>query len=375
VATKKASTTRKATAKKSAAKKSAAKKSTAKKSTAKKSTAKKSTAKKSTAKKSTAKKTTAKKTTAKKATGKTGKKVPAKKAPAAKKTPAVKKPVAPAKASKTKAPAKKAATAKKTSTKTAAVTKKTVTTVRTSIGSGIGAPPPKPPVTKKKKKTDRRVAPTVVPSRRKLQKKAEAEAAAKSPRRKIDFANPRSVAAAAASSEADADGYVFINGRRVRAISTKGTGVKKKRAPRVAEPEVPAPVAKDVSKIKTKLSKTDLAKFRDLLIMRRREIVGMVSGLETEALRSSGGNLSNMPMHMADVGTDVFEQDFTLGMAAQERELIVQIDAALQRIEDRIYGVCQATGKPIPKARLNAKPWAKYTIEAARALERGLPPE
>ena len=101
----------------------------------------------------------------------------------------------------------------------------------------------------------------------------------------------------------------------------------------------------------------------------------MVSGLETEALRSSGGNLSNMPMHMADVGTDVFEQDFTLGMAAQERELIVQIDAALQRIEDRTYGVCQATGKPIPKARLNAKPWAKYTIEAARALERGLPPE
>jgi DnaK suppressor protein len=355
VATKKASTTRKTTAKKTSAKKAAAKSPTAGKSAAKKSTAKKSTGKKAAAK-------------------------PAPKKAPAKKTPAAKKPAASAKAPMAKAVAKKAATSKKTSTKKApakkaAVTKKTVTTVRTSIGSGIGAPPPKPPVTKKKKKTDRRVAPTVVPSRRKLQKKAEAEAAAKSPRRKIDFANPRSVAAAAASSEADADGYVFINGRRVRAISTKGPGVKKKRAPRVAEPEAPAPVAKDVSKIKTKLSKTDLAKFRDLLIMRRREIVGMVSGLETEALRSSGGNLSNMPMHMADVGTDVFEQDFTLGMAAQERELIVQIDAALQRIEDRIYGVCQATGKPIPKARLNAKPWAKYTIEAARALERGLPPE
>ena len=81
-----------------------------------------------------------------------------------------------------------------------------------------------------KKKNDRRVAPTVVPSRRKLQKKAESEAAAKSPRRKIDFANPRSVAAAAASSEADKNGYVFINGRRVRAISTKGAGTKKKRS-------------------------------------------------------------------------------------------------------------------------------------------------
>jgi DnaK suppressor protein len=356
VATKKASTTRKTTAKKSVAKKSAAKTSAAKTSTAKKSTAKKATGKKAPVKKSPAAKTSPK----------PSKKAPAKKAPAAKKA---------AKTASAKTPAKKTVTAKKASAKKTAVTKKTVTTVRTSIGSGIGAPPPKPPVTKKKKKTDRRVAPTVVPSRRKLQKKAEAEAAAKSPRRKIDFANPRSVAAAAASSEADADGYVFINGRRVRAISTKGTGVKKKRAPRAVEPEAPAPVAKDISKIKTKLSKTDLAKYRELLIMRRREIVGMVSGLETEALRSSGGNLSNMPMHMADVGTDVFEQDFTLGMAAQERELIVQIDAALQRIEDRIYGVCQATGKPIPKARLNAKPWAKYTIEAARALERGLTPE
>jgi DnaK suppressor protein len=364
VATKKAPTTRKTTAKKSTAKKTTAKKSTSKKSTGTKSAAKKVTAKKATGKKAAAGKSTTGKAAASKASSK---KAPTKKA-AASKTSAKK---APAK----KAASTKKAVAKKAPSKKAAVTKKTVTTVRTSIGSGIGAPPPKPPVTKKKKKTDRRVAPTVVPSRRKLQKKAEAEAAAKSPRRKIDFANPRSVAAAAASSEADADGYVFINGRRVRAISTKGTIVKKKRASRVAEPEAPAPVAKDVSKIKTKLSKTELAKFRDLLILRRREIVGMVSGLETEALRSSGGNLSNMPMHMADVGTDVFEQDFTLGMAAQERELIVQIDAALQRIEDRTYGVCQATGKPIPKARLNAKPWAKYTIEAARALERGLPPE
>ncbi|MBC02779.1 MAG: hypothetical protein CMJ34_05685 [Phycisphaerae bacterium] len=234
--------------------------------------------------------------------------------------------------------------------------------------------PIKPPVAKKKK-NDRRVAPTVVPSRRKLQKKAEAEAAAKSPRRKIDFANPRSVVAAAASSEADSDGYVYINGRRVRAISTKGAGTKKKRSPKAAPVEPEAKPKPDVSKVKTKLSKKDLDKYRDLLILRRREIMGMVSGLETEALRSSGGNLSNMPVHMADVGTDVFEQDFTLGMAATEREMVVQIDAALQRIADRTYGVCQTTGKPIPKTRLNAKPWAKYTVEAARAAERGLPGE
>ena len=325
---------------------------------------KKSTAsKKKTTKKAPAKKTSAKKPAAKKAPAK---KAPAKKAPA-KKSVAKK---APAKKSAAKkAPAKKAASSKKTAASKKPLVRKATAT---KVGPAMPGSPIKPPVTKKKK-NDRRVAPTVVPSRRKLQKKAEAEAAAKSPRRKIDFANPRSVAAAAASSETDANGYVFINGRRVRAISTKGVGTKKKRSSVKAVEVVPTAAPKvDVSKIKTKLSKKDLDKYRDLLILRRREIMGMVSGLETEALRSSGGNLSNMPVHMADVGSDVFEQDFTLGMAATEREMVVQIDLALTRIAERIYGVCQATGKSIPKTRLNAKPWAKYTVEAARAVERGL---
>ena len=220
----------------------------------------------------------------------------------------------------------------------------------------------------KKKKTDRRVAPTVVSSR-KTSKKPETSGK-KTPRRKIDFANPRSVAAAAASSETDSDGYVVINGRRVRAISTKGSGVKKKTRSKVVPAAAKPAEDLDIAKIKTHLTRRELTAYKSLLLEKRRHIVGMVSGLETEALRSSGGNLSNMPIHMADVGTDVFEQDFTLGMAATERELIVEIDAALERIGKRIYGVCQSTGKPIPKARLQAKPWAQYTIEAARVAER-----
>jgi RNA polymerase-binding protein DksA len=95
----------------------------------------------------------------------------------------------------------------------------------------------------------------------------------------------------------------------------------------------------------------------------------MLSGMEDEALRSPGGNLSNMPVHMADMGSDVYEQDFTLGMAENERALLDEIDAALQRIEDKTYGVCQMTGKQITKARLDAKPWAKYSIEAERIAE------
>ncbi|MEE2894136.1 MAG: TraR/DksA C4-type zinc finger protein [Planctomycetota bacterium] len=361
---------KKATTKKAATKKSAKK--SAKKAATKKSATRKP-ARKAATKKST-KKAATKKSSKKAATKKSAKKAATKKPTkkAATKKAATKK-TATKKAATKKAATKKAATKKAVAGKKAAGKKTSVKrAMATKVAPAMPGSPIKPPVVRKKK-NDRRVAPTVVPSRRKLQKKAEAEAAAKTPRRKIDFANPRSVVAAAASSEADKNGFVYINGRRVRAISTKGAGTKKKRATKVVEVEPEVAPKKDVSKIKTKLSKADLTKYKDLLILRRREIMGMVSGLETEALRSSGGNLSNMPVHMADVGTDVFEQDFTLGMAATEREMVVQIDAALTRIENRTYGVCQATGKPIPKTRLNAKPWAKYTVEAARAAERGLP--
>ncbi len=332
---------------------------------AKKKTSTKKAPAKKTAKKAPAKKAPAKKTSKKAPAKKTSKKAPAKKT--SKKAPAKKtSKKAPAKKTSKKAPAKKTskkAPAKKTVKK--AASKKVV-----GRKSEIKKPAPGASTRSvtKKKKTDRRVAPTVV-SARKTAKKVD-PSAKKTPRRKIDFANPRSVAAAAASSEVDKNGYVVINGRRVRAISTKGAGIKKKSRSKSASASLKAEAEVDVSKIKTHLARKELTAYKALLLEKRRHIVGMVSGLETEALRSSGGNLSNMPIHMADVGTDVFEQDFTLGMAATERELIVEIDAALERIVARTYGVCQKTGKPIPKARLQAKPWAKYTIEAARMAER-----
>jgi RNA polymerase-binding protein DksA len=188
-----------------------------------------------------------------------------------------------------------------------------------------------------------------------------------------EAANPRSVAAAAVSrSEAgDSGGYMFINGRRVRMISTKGLAIPKRAKAAPVEEVAPEVEAERIRAIKTKLSESELTKYRELLLEKRRELVGVVNVMEEEALRSSGGNLSNMPLHMADVGSDTYDQDFTLGMAEAERRLLSEIDAAIGRIADRSYGVCQMTGKPIPKVRLNAKPWAKYTIEAARLVEAG----
>ena len=161
---------------------------------------------------------------------------------------------------------------------------------------------------------------------------------------------------------------MIINGRRVRAISTKGITVAKKSKTAAAEVTV-APSEQQIREIKTKLTKKELDEYRALLLVKRRQLFGMLSGMEDEALRSSGGNLSNMPVHMADMGSDVYDQDFTLGMAETERAILAEIDAALQRIEDKTFGVCQMTGKPISKARLDAKPWAKYTIEAERIAE------
>jgi RNA polymerase-binding transcription factor DksA len=83
-----------------------------------------------------------------------------------------------------------------------------------------------------------------------------------------------------------------------------------------------------------------------------------------------------MPIHMADAGSDNYEIENTLGLMDSERKLVKEIDEALDRIENGTYAICQGNGKPIPKARLEAIPWAKYwakyCVEYASMLEKGL---
>ena len=130
--------------------------------------------------------------------------------------------------------------------------------------------------------------------------------------------------------------------------------------------------------IKSKLSKTELIKFQELLIQKIHEILGDVDWIENESLRKSrfddSGDLSNMPIHMADIGTDNYEQEFSLGLMDSERKLVREILDALRRIELGTYGICEGTGKPIPKARLEANPWARYCVEYASLIEQGKAP-
>lgn len=135
--------------------------------------------------------------------------------------------------------------------------------------------------------------------------------------------------------------------------------------------EIPFLSETALKRAKSDLTRKDINAYRRSLTEKRAQILGDVALLEKHARENTdSGNLSNMPQHMSDVGTDNFEQEFNLDLAESERRLVKEIDEALMRIYNSVYGVCLVTGAPIGKPRLDAKPWAKYTIETVRELER-----
>jgi DnaK suppressor protein len=137
-------------------------------------------------------------------------------------------------------------------------------------------------------------------------------------------------------------------------------------------PPVPVPTDGKPRKNQAGFTTKELEHYRDLLLAKRRELVGDMSQMEREALRSAAGtNLSNLPLHMADMGTDNYEQEFTLGLVEKDRQLLREINNALAKIMDGTFGICEGTGKPISTPRLEAQPWARYSIEYARQKEQG----
>ena len=150
----------------------------------------------------------------------------------------------------------------------------------------------------------------------------------------------------------------------------KEVAKKRKKTGKISREKVSA-----TRKKRSRLSPVEIEQFKELLLEKRREIMGNVNEISNEALRKSrleaAGDLSSMPIHMADIGTDNFEQEFALDLVDGERKLLREIDDALQRIEEKTYGICEGTGKQIPKARIKAKPWARYCVEYARMLEQG----
>jgi len=80
--------------------------------------------------------------------------------------------------------------------------------------------------------------------------------------------------------------------------------------------------------------------------------------------------MSGYGLHMADVASDNYERDFNLGIVSKERRIVMDIDAALKRIDEGTYGVCQMCGKPITKSRLKAIPYARYSKKCQEKMEK-----
>jgi RNA polymerase-binding protein DksA len=110
---------------------------------------------------------------------------------------------------------------------------------------------------------------------------------------------------------------------------------------------------------------------RDLLDLLSRSDSN-VSQLRSEALEPAGGeasgSLSNLPTHMADLGTHLAEGDMTLTLLNKEEQIIAEINSALARMENGTYGNCESCGKQIPRPRLQALPYARNCMECALKL-------
>src|SRR5271170_1801944 len=107
-------------------------------------------------------------------------------------------------------------------------------------------------------------------------------------------------------------------------------------------------------------------KYYNRLLELREQLMRQMNGLAKESAQEMAG----YSLHMADSGTDNFDRDFALSLLSADQDSVYEIEEALKRIEKKTFGICELTGKAIPKARLEAIPWTRFTVDAQAQLER-----
>ena len=112
--------------------------------------------------------------------------------------------------------------------------------------------------------------------------------------------------------------------------------------------------------------KAEWKKYYDILLDLRGRLMNQMGDLKKESAEEMPG----YSMHMADSGTDNFDRDSALSLLSSDQDAVYEIDEALKRIEKGTYGRCELTDKAIPKTRLNAVPWARYTVDSQAKLEK-----
>jgi RNA polymerase-binding transcription factor DksA len=147
--------------------------------------------------------------------------------------------------------------------------------------------------------------------------------------------------------------------------------IPERPTPPPARPTAPTRVA---SKGDDRLNEEELKHFETRLLEERARIMREMGHLESTLLkvnpRDSAGEVGGYSFHMADAGTDSMEREISFDIASKEGRLLREIDDALRRIYNGVYGICEASGAPISRARLEALPWARYTLKEQENIER-----
>lgn len=136
----------------------------------------------------------------------------------------------------------------------------------------------------------------------------------------------------------------------------------------------PAAAAKPVAKTPPKPVKLTpfLKQQKQRLMTLRDSILDSMAGVAKDTLRArpEGSEASAFGMHQADAGSDAYDKDFALSLLSQEQDALYEIEEALKRIDNGTYGICEMSGKPIPHPRLEALPFARFTVECQADIEK-----
>lgn len=125
---------------------------------------------------------------------------------------------------------------------------------------------------------------------------------------------------------------------------------------------------------KRRLLKKDLNKFKELILNKKEQILEELRHIKEDTLsqsqREAAGDISAYTLHMADIATDSYDREFSLGIASNEHKVLYEIDDSLKRIEDGVYGACESCTKPIAKTRLKAMPYTRLCKKCQEKLEK-----
>jgi len=126
--------------------------------------------------------------------------------------------------------------------------------------------------------------------------------------------------------------------------------------------------------VKKKLNKKELLEFKKIVLKRKEETLEEIKHISEDTLKKSqkdaSGDISGYTYHMADMATDTYDREFSLGLASNERKLLYELDDALKKIEDGTFGICEECKSLITKTRLKAVPYARLCVKCQEKREK-----